>query len=242
MPSIFGIIGYPLTHSFSPAYFTKKFEAAHIDAVYIPFPLAHIDEYKSLIAAQPGLNGLNVTIPYKQAVIPFLNQVDDTAKAIGAVNCISFKDGISIGYNTDITGFDQSLRPLLQPWHTRALILGTGGASLAAAYVLQRAGIAFQKVSRTNEDHGLTYSNLTADIIRAHKLIINTTPLGMYPKVDTAPKIDYSALTGEHLLYDLVYNPEETKFLRLGKAQGATIKNGLDMLILQAEAAWDKWK
>ena len=242
MSRLFGIIGYPLSHSFSPAYFTKKFEARYIDATYKPFSLTNISEYEDLVRSHPALAGLNVTIPYKKAVIPYLHELDNTATEIGAVNCISFKNGRSKGFNTDIIGFKNSLLPLLHPHHTRALILGTGGASLAVAFALKQLGITFNKVSRNKTKEGFTYEEITPQIIDQYKLIINTTPLGTYPGIEDAPHIPYKYIGKEHLLYDLIYNPEVTKFLALGKANGAMIKNGLEMLHLQAEASWEIWQ
>lgn len=236
----YGLIGYSLTHSFSPAYFTKKFREEHIDATYTGFPLHNIKEFPALLQKHPGLQGLNVTIPYKETVIPYLDELDDVAAEIQAVNCIILKNGIKKGYNTDAIGFEQSLVPLLQSYHKHALILGTGGASMAVAYVLKKLGISFQKVSSTKENL-LNYNELTTNILQQHTLIINTTPLGMFPHTDTFPSILYEALTQRHLLYDLIYNPAETKFLTLGRQQGATIKNGFEMLQLQAEASWRIW-
>lgn len=238
---LYGLIGYPLTHSFSPAYFAEKFEKLGIKASYRAFPLENIDELPALLAAHSDLKGLNVTIPYKQAVIPYLDELDATATGAGAVNCISIAAGKRKGYNTDVLGFLNSLKPLLAPHHTQALILGTGGAARAVAYALGSLGIKYTKVSRLEMAGVLSYDELTAAVIQEHTLIINTTPLGMYPQIDAAPQIPYEALTSRHLLYDLVYNPLETKFLALGKDHGATIKNGLEMLHLQADASWDIW-
>ncbi len=241
MPYIYGLIGFPLSHSFSPAYFRKKLAEQHTDAVYETFPLASIDLFLKLLAEQPQICGLNVTIPYKESIIPFLHEIDSVAHNVGAVNCINLKDGIRKGYNTDVIGFEQSLIPLLESQHMQALILGTGGSSKAVAYVLKQLGIPFQKVSREADGTSLTYDALSVDMIARHTLIINTTPLGMYPGIDSAPPIPYEAITTQHLLYDLIYNPEETKFLAEGKKYGAAIKNGFEMLQLQAEAAWDIW-
>jgi shikimate dehydrogenase len=240
MQKVFGIIGYPLSHSFSPAYFKKKFEAEHIDAVYNAFPLGNIEGFTVLIKNHNELNGLNVTIPYKESVIKYLDETDAIAKAIGAVNCITIKKGRIKGYNTDVIGFEKSLLPLLQPHHQHAFILGTGGASKAVAYVLNKLGISFQKVSREMTG-ALHYDDITPELIQHHTLIINTTPLGMYPNADAFPKLPYEAIGKQHLLYDLIYNPEETKFLSLSRAQGATIKNGFEMLEIQAEESWRIW-
>ncbi len=238
---MFGIIGYPLLHTFSPDYFNAKFAQSGLPYTYHKFPLATIDELKTLIIGYPDLKGLNVTIPYKQSVIPFLNELDNTAKAVGAVNTIVIKNGKLKGYNTDVIGFTDSLKPLLQAWHNKALILGTGGASRAVAYSLLQFGISFQFVSRHPKEGRLTYSDLDPAIIEEHKLIINTTPLGMSPDTDTCPDIPYEWLTPRHLLYDLVYTPAETLFLLKGKEKGAVVQNGYDMLIGQAEASWHIW-
>ena len=241
MPALYGLIGYPLSHSFSPAYFKKKFAEQGIDAVYELFPIEHINEFPELLQKNPGIKGLNVTTPHKITVIDYLEELDNVATQIGAVNCIVIKDGIKKGYNTDAIGFEQSLNPLLQPQHTHALILGTGGSSRAVAYTLTQLGIPFQKVSRHEAKGVLTYEKLTTDIIAQHKLIINTTQLGMYPLADAAPLIPYDGIGEHHLLYDLIYNPEESKFLSLGAERGAVIKNGFEMLQLQAEAGWLIW-
>jgi len=241
MPRHFGIIGYPLVHSFSPAYFKKKFATLGIDAVYEPYPIAAVDAFPALLANHPGIEGLNVTIPYKESIIPFLDEMDGTALEIGAVNCISITDGKTKGYNTDVTGFELSLIPLLAHQHTQALILGSGGSSRAVAYVLKQLGIAFQKVSRYIQDSCLTYDELTPAIIEQHKLIVNTTPTGQYPDTHHAPPIPYDGIGPHHLLYDLVYNPDETLFLLRGKERGAVIKNGFEMLQLQADASWQIW-
>lgn len=241
MPALYGIIGYPLAHSFSPAYFKKKFAEHHTDAIYEAFSLADINEFPALLSTHPDIAGLNVTIPHKEAVIEYLDELDSIAAEIGAVNCIVFKNGKRKGYNTDIIGFERSLIPLLQPQHTQALILGTGGSSKAVAYVLKQLGIGYRFVSRTKQGDCLTYEELAPEVIEQHKLIINTTSQGMYPNVDSAPALPYEAITPQHLLYDLIYNPEETVFLSKGVEQGAAVKNGFEMLQLQAEASWDIW-
>lgn len=241
MPALYGLIGYPLAHSFSPAYFKKKFADQNIDAIYEAFTLEDVSYFPDLLNANPNLKGLNVTIPHKETVIFYLDELDSTASEIGAVNTITLKNGIKKGYNTDAAGFEQSLIPLLASQHKHALILGTGGSSKAVAYVLRQLGIAYRFVSRKQQPGCLTYPELTPEIIAQHKLIVNTTSLGLYPYIDGAPSIPYESLTAHHLLYDVIYNPEETKFLSLGKAQGATIKNGFEMLQLQAEASWGIW-
>ncbi|MDR1699493.1 MAG: shikimate dehydrogenase [Prevotellaceae bacterium] len=240
----FGIIGFPLKSSFSRNLFNEKFEKENIDAYYDLCPIESIEMFPELIS-KTSFSGMNVTIPYKQAVMPYLTALDETASEIGAVNVIRFEhlaDGTqrTTGYNTDAIGFERSLLPLLKPQHKKALVLGTGGASKAVAYVLRKNGIAFTFVSRTKKDGQLTYDELTCEIIENSPLIINTTPLGMYPP-ESYPDIPYQYLTDRHLLYDLVYNPARTVFLEKGEAQGASIKNGLEMLHGQAVAAWEIW-
>ncbi|MBS1689363.1 MAG: shikimate dehydrogenase [Bacteroidetes bacterium] len=241
MSAAFGIIGYPLSHSFSPAYFSKKFAAQRIDATYTAYPLRTVGEYPALLKIHPELLGLNVTLPYKETIISYLDELDDTARGIGAVNCIHINDGVQKGYNTDAIGFEKSLLPLLRNHHIEALILGTGGSSKAVAYVLRKLGISHTKVSRKPKGNMLGYEQLSVDVMQRHKLIINTTSAGMYPNMNDAPAIPYKLLDKECLLYDLIYNPAETKFLALGKEQGATIKNGYEMLQLQADASWEIW-
>ena len=243
----YGLIGYPLKHSFSIGYFNEKFEAENIDAQYVNFEIPDIRDFMEVIEENPNLCGLNVTIPYKEQVIPYLDELDkDTAK-IGAVNVIKIirlpKGKVKlVGYNSDIIGFTQSIEPLLQPHHTKALILGTGGASKAVFHGLDNLGIKATFVSRTKKsDDILTYRELTPEIMQEHTVIVNTTPLGMYPKVDFCPDIPYEQLTPNHLLYDLLYNPNETLFMKKGKEKGAVVKNGLEMLLLQAFASWEIW-
>ncbi len=238
----FGLIGYPLGHSFSRGYFARKFELEGIsDATYENFEIEHIEQFPQLLQAQPDLVGLNVTIPHKQSVTPFLDRLDVSAQVIGAVNTIKLTNGKLQGYNTDYIGFSKSLKPLLKPHQTKALILGTGGSSKAVVYALTLLGIGHHSVSREPAEGQLSYDELTKEIICEHTVIVNTTPLGMYPNVNACPDIPYRYLTKQHLLFDLVYNPAETLFLRKGKAQGAIIKNGQEMLELQAEAAWSIW-
>ena len=239
----FGIIGYPLSSSFSQKFFNEKFAKENIDAFYDLHPIEDIEKFRDLVT-EIDFCGMNVTIPYKQQVIPFLNSLDETAEQIGAVNVIKFvrKDGQQTltGYNTDAIGFENSLKPLLKPWHTKALVLGTGGASKAVAYVLKKNGIDFRFVSRTPKNGQFSYEDINADIMAEYTLIVNCTPLGMYP-VDACPDIPYECITDKHLLYDLIYNPAKTLFLEKGEKQGATIKNGLEMLHGQAVAAWKIW-
>jgi shikimate dehydrogenase len=241
---IFGLIGYPLTHSFSKKYFTEKFEKLGLtDFSYELFPIEKIEDLPQLIANNPNLVGLNVTIPYKEAVLPYLTGLDETAKAIGAVNTILIKGGELTGYNTDVTGFSQSIKPLLHPQHERALILGTGGAAKAVAHVLKGLGIQYYFVSREKKNlpNCLTYTELNQAVFNACKMVINTTPVGMYPNTDNAPALPYEFFTAEHLAYDLVYNPTDTRFMQLAAQQGAHAVNGLNMLYSQAEAAWKVW-
>lgn len=239
---LFGLIGYPLGHSFSKKYFTRKFETEHIpDCRYELFPLSSISELPALLAANPSLEGLNITIPYKKAVLPFLNSSELPA-GLDACNCIKIRDGKLHGYNTDVLGFEKSLLPLLRPVHNRALVLGSGGAAESIMFVLKKQGIPFELVSRQLQGNAtMTYADLTTDLIRQHTLIINTTPLGTFPNTEYCPDMPYEGITEEHLLYDLVYNPPETLFLRKGKERGALIKNGEEMLVIQAEESWTFW-
>lgn len=238
----FGLLGRTLKHSFSQAYFTKKFaEAGIVEASYQNFELATIDEFPLLLQQHPHLKGLNVTIPYKEAVIPYLNTLHTVVKETGACNCIRVDGGLLHGFNTDVVGFRGSLEPKLKPHHQKALILGTGGASKAIAYVLRQLNIVYSFVSRTVGSASLGYDDVTESLLAEYLLIINTTPLGMFPQVQTAPAIPYSFLTPQHFLYDSVYNPEKTVFLQQGEKQGAQICNGYEMLIGQAEESWRIW-
>ena len=241
---LFGLIGYPLGHSFSKKYFDKKFTDENLmDCSFELFPIKDIGEFKILIADNNGLKGLAVTIPYKQTVVPFINYVTVAAKEIGAVNCIKFTDGNLTGHNTDVVGFEKSLLPLLQPHHTKALVLGTGGSSKAVQYVLKQIGIDFLLVSRdkNNLPHCITYNDINENIISEHSVIINCTPVGMTPKEGEMPAIPYHLLSANHLLYDLIYAPEKTLFLQKGERNGCVIKNGFEMLVLQAEENWKIW-
>lgn len=237
----YGIIGYPLEHSFSPAYFRKKFSDLQIQAFYDAYPLQDISMFDRFMAAHPGLRGLNVTIPHKETVLPMLHEIDETVVVTGAANCITIRDGYRKGYNTDVTGFAQSIIPLLKPHHTTALVLGNGGGSRAVRYVLTQLGIPWTIVSRRPARNVLSYESLTPAVVAANPLIVNTTPLGMYPHTDDVPPIPWEGIGAQHLLYDLIYNPEETVFLRHARMRGATTKNGFEMLILQAEANWEIW-
>lgn len=248
----YGLIGHPLGHSFSRQFFTEKFEREGLDADYLNFDIESIDQLPQLIASHPNLRGLNVTIPYKQAVIPYLDELSDEARAIGAVNVIRINGSNLKGFNSDIIGFMDSIRPLLKPHHRKALVLGTGGASKAICCGLDKLGLKWRYVSRrassssvSNSIAGtppvLTYAEITPSILAEYTVIVNCTPLGMYPRIDSCPEIQYNALTSDHLLYDLVYNPDITLFMRQGRRYGATVKNGLEMLHLQALASWKFW-
>jgi shikimate dehydrogenase len=237
----FGLIGSPLTHSFSQKYFTEKFAQLGItDCVYENYPIKDISELDAILK-QPDLCGLNVTIPYKKQVIPFLTQASYAVNDMGACNCIDIKDGTLTGHNTDILGFEKSLLPFLHAYHNKALVLGTGGASAAVVFALNRLHIEPQYVSRTAGEGVLSYGDLTEEILNEHLLIVNTSPVGTYPDTDSFPEIPFEHLTPRHHLYDLVYNPPETKFLAKGKERGATTQNGMEMLILQAEESWRIW-
>lgn len=233
----YGIIGFPLFHSFSAKFFNEKFATEGIEAEYSLYPV-QIGNLKLEIGnLLDSLDGFNVTLPYKQEVIPYLERLDETAEAIGAVNVV-YKH---VGYNTDCLGFMESMRPLVREYDRKALVLGTGGASKAVCYGLRKLGISPTLVSRTPKAGMLGYDALTQEVMDSHTIIVNCTPLGMLPDVDSCPDIPYERLSARHLLYDCVYNPEETLFLKKGKAQGCTIKNGLDMLYGQAKAAWKIW-
>ena len=237
-----GLIGYPLSHSFSKKYFFDKFVKEQIEGFhYDLFPLSGIYELTNLLNEKPNLVGFNITIPYKEQVIPFLDEMSKSAKAIGAVNTVIIEKGKLKGYNTDVYGFEVSLKKILEPYHKHALILGTGGAAKAIQYVFEQLSIEYKYVSRTPNSEQFSYAELDEKIIEKYKIIVNTTPLGMSPNIDQCPMLPYECLTNEHLLYDLTYNPRETLFLKNGKIKGATIKNGLEMLHLQAEKAWDIW-
>ncbi len=239
---VFGLIGNPLTHSFSKQYFTQKFETENIPGCrYELYPLATIEELPALLQQQPALEGINVTIPYKEQVLAYLDEQSPAVQQIKACNCIHIVDGKLVGHNTDVLGFQQSLQQQLQPYHTQALILGTGGAAKAVAFALEQLQLAYQYVSRRPGNNTIGYENLSPELIQSHTLIINTTPLGTYPNTEDAPPIPYALLTEKHHLYDLVYNPAETLFLRKGKEQGAQVQNGADMLVIQAEESWKIW-
>lgn len=247
--AVFGLIGFPLKHSFSSKFFTEKFAKEGIDAEYLNFEIEDILQIREVILFNQHLHGLNVTIPYKEKVIPFLDEISPEAKKIGAVNVIKIERRPNdmyfyklTGYNTDYIGFKNSIVPLIKPEiHKKALILGTGGASKAVAQALDDLRIEWEYVSRTPAKDRFTYNDLSPSIISEYKVIVNTSPVGTFPNVNESPDIPYSLLTNEYLLYDLVYNPAETLFLKKGKEQGATVKNGAEMLEIQALAAWRIW-
>lgn len=243
----YGLVGHPLGHSFSAGYFAEKFAREGFDATYTNFDFADISQLTTLIAENENLRGVNVTIPHKQAVIPLLDELSTEAREIGAVNVVRIArdaDGTirTKGYNSDVIGFVESLRPLLQSHHRRALVLGTGGASKAIVFGLKKLGITPIYVSRIKRTDALTYEELSPEVLSAHHVIVNCSPVGMYPHVDEAPNLPYHLLTPQHLCYDLVYNPLETAFMKKASAQGAVVKNGLEMLHLQAEAGWKFWQ
>lgn len=243
----FGLIGYPLTHSFSKQYYDHKIVKESIQNVqYSLFSIADTEEFSSLFDLNTQLFGVNVTIPHKISILSFLDRITTEAQEIGAVNCIKIlrndpEKPFLIGFNTDIHGFKESLRPLLKKHHKKALVLGNGGAAKAVHMALKALGIDFKIVSRNPGVDILTYGDLTQALLNEYKLIINTTPLGTFPEISTCPDIPYNYLSSEHLAYDLVYNPEETLFLQKCKEQGCAIKNGYEMLILQAEKNWEIW-
>ena len=238
----FGLIGYPLSHSFSKKYFTDKFYKEGLtEHIYDLFPIPSIDDLPAVLSANKDLVGLNVTIPYKQQVLKYLDS-SNLPDGVGACNCIKITNGKLTGNNTDITGFQKSFSTLLKPHHKRALVLGNGGAAVAVTYVLRKLGIRYHVVSRKiHEGSTLTYADVDGKIIKEHLIIINTTPLGTYPDVNECAPISYQAITPKHYLFDLIYNPEKTLFLKKGEEQGATIKNGYDMLAIQAEESWRIW-
>lgn len=244
---LFGLVGFPLQHSFSKGFFTEKFKREKIDARYLNFEIENLDELDSIILNNLNLQGFNVTIPYKEKIIPLISDISSEASKIGAVNVVKvLRESKSsyrlIGFNTDYIGFKESIEPLInRETETRALILGTGGASKSVAQVFTDIGISWKKVSRTPDENQLSYSELTKEIISSYKIIVNSTPVGTFPNNDESPNIPYEYLTSGHLLYDLVYNPEETMFLKLGKNRGTITKNGMEMLERQALAAWKIW-
>ena len=241
----YGLIGYPLSHSFSIGYFNEKFANENIDAQYINFEIPSIDNLVEVLSSNPQLRGLNVTIPYKEQVIRYLDSISPEAQAIGAVNVIrvSQKGNQTFlrGFNSDVIGFTKSIEPLLERYHRKALILGTGGAAKAVDYGLKSLGLETQMVSRSRKTGAITYDDVKAETIEEYNVLVNCTPLGLYPNVDLCPTLPYNAMNSRTLLYDLLYNPDETLFMRKGREQGATVKNGLEMLLLQAFASWEFW-
>ncbi len=241
----YGLIGYPLGHSFSKDYFNEKFRNEGIDAEYLNFEIPAIENLAEVIDSHPDLRGINVTLPYKEKVISYLDYISPEARAIGAVNVVRvLHKGKAVnlrGYNSDVTGFTKSIEPLIDSHHKRALILGTGGASKAIDYGLRSLGLETVFVSRFKRPGTIQYEEITADVIHEYNVIVNCTPVGMYPKVEECPNLPYEAMDSHTLLYDLIYNPDETLFMKRGLAQGATVKNGLEMLLLQAFASWQIW-
>ncbi len=238
-----GLIGYPLSHSFSKKYFEDKFENENIkNYSYKLFELKELEEFVDLIKNNPDIEGLNVTIPYKEKILNFVDEVDEMVKKIGAANTLKIKNGKIKAFNTDIIGFEKSFIPLLRPYHKKALILGTGGASKAVSYVLKKYSIPHLFVSREKMDSDtIRYQNINNQLLKEYKIIINTTPVGTYPNINEKPKIPYHLCGKEHFFYDLIYNPGKTRFLKEAEKKGATLSNGLNMLKLQAEEAWKIW-
>jgi len=242
----YGLIGYPLGHSFSISYFNQKFADEGINARYENFEIANIDMLQEVLARNPSLRGLNVTIPYKEKVLKFLDGISPEARAIGAVNVIKvIHEGSKIrlkGYNSDVIGFSKSIAPMLdKKWHKKALILGTGGASKAVCYGLKSLGLECVFVSRYEKDGTVQYQQITPDVVREYNVIVNCTPVGMYPHADECPPLPYEAMDYHTILYDLIYNPDQTLFMKRGAEYGADVKNGLEMLLLQAFASWEIW-
>ncbi len=238
----FGLIGKNISYSFSRGYFTKKFQNLELqDHSYENFDLQSIEKFDGLLEANPDVKGLNVTIPYKQEILPYLNKIDDTALQIGAVNTIKIEDNNLIGYNTDVIGFQKTLEPHLKSHHSRALILGTGGASKAIAHVFKTMGIEHRFVSRNPDEGQLNYIDLSEKILQEHTVVVNCTPLGTHPDIERLPDIPYDFLGTRHLIFDLIYNPAKTSFLKAGEERGASIVNGQKMLEIQAEASWEIW-
>jgi shikimate dehydrogenase len=237
---LFGLLGKDIGYSFSRNYFSNKFRAENLRHEYVNFDLENLSTFKSLLK-RDDIYGMNVTIPYKQEVIPFLDEIDPVAKAIGAVNTIVFKDNKRLGYNTDHIGFQNTLLNYLKPHHDKALVLGTGGASKAVCYVLEQLKIQVRKVSRSEGPDRKAYHQLSAKDYKEHSLLINCTPLGTHPNINAYPPIDHEKISKKHLLYDLIYNPEVTAFMKMGKAKGAEVVNGYQMLVDQAEASWSLW-
>ena len=241
----YGLIGYPLGHSFSIGYFNEKFQNENIDAVYENFEISSLDSLEEVIATNPELKGLNVTIPYKERVMSYLDSITPEARAIGAVNVIrvTHKGNKTIlkGYNSDVIGFTRSIEPMLETFHKKALVLGTGGAAKAITFGLRSLGLESVYVSRFERPDTIQYDKITPETVQEYNVIVNCTPVGMYPQADQCPQLPYEAMDSHNLLYDLIYNPDETLFMQKGAAQGATVKNGLEMLLLQAFVSWEFW-
>lgn len=241
----YGLIGYPLVHSFSISYFNEKFQNENIDAIYKNFEIPSIEQLTEVLDTNPELRGLNVTIPYKEKVISYLDSLSPEASEIGAVNVIKVehkgRKTVLKGYNSDVIGFTRSIEPLLEPIHKKALVLGTGGASKAIEYGLKSLKLETLKVSRTGKGGAIKYDDLTPEMMKEYNVIVNCTPCGMFPHSDECPALPYDAMDSHTLLYDLIYNPDETLFLSKGKAKGAVVKNGLEMLLLQAFVSWEIW-
>lgn len=241
----YGLIGFPLGHSFSITYFNQKFADEGINAKYMNFEIPSIDALAEVLDSNPELKGLNVTIPYKQKVMEFLDQISPEARAIGAVNVIRVihegKDIKLKGFNSDVIGFTQSIEPMLEPYHKKALILGTGGASKAINYGLKALGLETVFVSRYRRPETICYEDITPEVVKEYNVIVNCTPIGMFPKTEECPQLPYEAMDDKTILYDLIYNPDETLFMKMGAERGASVKNGLEMLLLQAFASWEFW-
>lgn len=241
----YGLIGYPLGHSFSIGYHNQRFADEGINAKYVNFEIPSIEQIIEVLSQNPDLKGLNVTIPYKEKVLEYLDYISPEARAIGAVNVIRvIHEGSKIilrGYNSDVIGFTQSIEPMLESHHKKALVLGTGGASKAVAYGLKSLGVEPVLVSRYERPDTIQYERITPDVVHEYNVIVNCTPVGMFPKTNACPPLPYDALDDRNILYDLIYNPDETLFMRQGARQGATVKNGLEMLLLQAFASWEYW-
>ncbi|WP_339836241.1 shikimate dehydrogenase [uncultured Flavobacterium sp.] len=239
----YGLVGKDISYSFSKKHFTEKFTAYHFDnCEYLNFDISSIKEFPEIFAKNKGLKGLNVTIPYKEEIIPYLDSLSKNAKKIGSVNTIVInKQKKLIGYNTDFYGFKKSLKPLLESHHTKALILGTGGASKGIAFALKKLNIEYDFVSRNPNEFQISYDEIDSALFEDYSIIINTTPVGTFPNIEDCPKFDYSLLSKKHIAFDLVYNPEESMFLKKAKEQGAITKNGYDMLVFQAEKSWKIW-
>ena len=241
----YGLIGFPLGHSFSITYFNQKFADEGINAKYMNFEIPSIDALAEVLDSNPELKGLNVTIPYKQKVMEFLDQISPEARAIGAVNVIRVihegKDIKLKGFNSDVIGFTQSIEPMLEPYHKKALILGTGGASKAINYGLKALGLETVFVSRYRRPETICYEDITPEVVKEYNVVVNCTPIGMFPKTEECPQLPYEAMDDKTILYDLIYNPDETLFMKMGAERGASVKNGLEMLLLQAFASWEFW-